>query len=140
MRGSKLTAKAIRDYKKIYLETLDKFSGIDYLAVAHLESDVMSTIGWDYYQRKWRKEDNIFKNRVDLIKIDVTEFVIGKLLKNINEGDVAAQKFYLNTQAKWSEKTEQKIQHSADISINIISNKSDIDNQQNKTNLNGNKL
>lgn len=119
--GSKLTAKKTRDYKKIYIEALEKFNGVENITQTYLSNiddgfgGSKYNISWSYYTRIWKADDVVFKSRIDLVKQNITEWVEGKLFEQINNGHYNSIKLYLERKGGWIETTKQEIENNINI-------------------------
>lgn len=111
------TKMTTRIKKRLFIESLEKNLGV--------LTPTFKTIGihhQTYYN--WLEKDPKFKQEVENIKEAAIDFVESKLYKNIMDGNVASQIFYLKTKAKhrgYNERIEQDIKGS--ININISSDK-----------------
>ncbi len=95
MRGSR---KEKRDeerekIKKDFINALNSSYGIIYIACAAVKISRGT-----YYN--WYNEDPEFRKEADEVLQCQAEFVEGKLLESIKNGDVQAQKFYLQTKGR----------------------------------------
>jgi len=107
MASTKMTT-AIR--KKKFVEILEKNLGV--LTPTFKEVGIHHQT---YYN--WLEKDSKFKSEVENIKETAVDFVESKLYQSINDGNVAAQIFYLKTKARhrgYIEKVEN------DITINAL--------------------
>lgn len=124
---AKSTAKKAMGKKQLdYLKILEKNKGLVSLACKDCKNMSRTT----HYT--WMKEYEGFKERVEEIDDGNVDFVEGKLLTLINEGDTGATIFYLKCKGKkrgYSEK--QEIEHSGNIgtTINIVPASSIVKNE-----------
>lgn len=79
--------------KKAFIQALNSSYGIIYVACAAVKISRTT-----YYN--WYNEDPEFKREADEVLQCQAEFVEGKLLESIKNGDVQAQKFYLQTKGR----------------------------------------
>lgn len=129
MEGKKLTPKQTKEYKKLWIEALQKCNALDYIARRYLETQAeldstIPVIKWRHYVDKWM-EDEEFVKEIKIIKHEIKMTVENELYKKVYSGDFQAIKFYLERlyKEKYSEKIEidSKVEHSG--AINIIINK-----------------
>lgn len=97
-----------------YLSILEKNKGLVSLACKNFKNMSRTT----HYT--WMKEYEGFKERVEEIDAGNIDFVEGKLLTLINDGDTSATIFYLKCKGKKRGYTEkQEVEHTGGISIDV---------------------
>lgn len=96
-----------------YLEVLEKNMGLVSQACSKFGISRMT-----HYN--WVKEYSGFKERVEAIEDNNIDFAEGKLMEQMNEGNIAAILFYLKCKAKTRGYVErQEIKHSGGVSIDV---------------------
>jgi len=69
----------------------------------------------------WLQQDEVYREAIEEIKEEATDFVEDKLFKKINEGDTTSIIFYLKSKGKhrgWTER--QEVQHSTTTSADDL--------------------
>lgn len=126
MLGKKLTKQQIERYKNMFIEMYEMCDGTFTSAINKLNIEFPNiNINWRNYYYQWRKEDEDFKTKLELIDIRRTAWVENKLMENIEMGFFPAIKFYLQAKGGWSEKTEQVVTHNLNEPIKITIHKPD---------------
>lgn len=122
-KGKKLNKVQIKLYKQIFLEFFKLKNGLDrvtfnYLNVVKPEIDIR----WSYQVPKWLKEDPEFKLQYDIIELTIVKWVEDKLYVSIDNGSVAAIKFYLERKAGYLEEKTENVNHNINepVSITIV--------------------
>ena len=96
-----------------YLEILEKNMGL----VSHACNKYGISRMTHY---NWSKEYDGFKERVEEIENNNIDFAEGKLMEQMNEGNIAAILFFLKCKAKSRGYVErQEIKHSGGVSIDV---------------------
>jgi ACT domain-containing protein len=106
--------KKMGDKQLKFLEILEKNMGLVTPACKKFGNLSRST----HY--KWMREFEGYKERVETIEDGNIDFAEGKLMEQMNEGNIAAILFYLKCKAKTRGYIErQEIKHSGGVSIDV---------------------
>lgn len=113
MAKKKIDSPKTQQNKKRLIEAMTKSLGIVTQACTAAKLDRKTY--YDYYNN-----DPEFKKEIDDIQNIAIDFVEGKLMQNINEGDVTSSIFYLKTKGKNRGYVErQEIEHAEVKTFNI---------------------
>lgn len=103
--------KEREEMKKLFLEALEESRGMITTSAAAVGT-TRETID------NWRKADPEFDKAINTIKERQKEWVQGKLMTAIENGNVASILFFLKTQCGWRETQKLEVEQVNDIDIN----------------------
>ena len=113
-KKNRTTKKEMGDKQLKFLEVLEKNMGLVTPSCKKFNNLAKST----HY--KWINEYEGYKERVEQIENANIDFAEGKLMEQMNEGNIAAILFFLKCKAKSRGYVErQEIKHSGGMSIDV---------------------
>lgn len=102
--------KRREELKSLFLETLEESRGMitTSLAAIGVTKQTLSN---------WRKDDQEFSDKIDEIKDRQKEWVQGKLMTLIENGNATATIFFLKTQCGWKEAQKVEVETVGDVDV-----------------------